>query len=101
MNTDITELPGEEFLRQGLTDLAEGTDSVASLLIQIGASRIREAGVTVPFFRPRDSAAELRLYDLLASEHGSGAYGQYNALLRRLISFERALEARHSRHMAA
>jgi hypothetical protein len=66
-----------------------------------GAAGEREAGVSVPFFQPHDSAADLRLYDLLASEHGRGAYGQYNALLRRLISFERALEARHSRHLAA
>ena len=35
---------------------------------------------------------EHRLYDLLAATHGDGAHSQYNALIRRLVSFERAAE---------
>jgi hypothetical protein len=34
---------------------------------------------------------------LLGREHGNEAHSRYNALLRELVSFERALEARHRR----
>lgn len=40
---------------------------------------------------------ELRLYRLLCREEGRGAYSRYNSLLRRLVSFERALEQRRAR----
>jgi hypothetical protein len=33
---------------------------------------------------------ELRLYNLLAERYGDAAHSKYNALLRRLVSFERA-----------
>jgi len=33
---------------------------------------------------------EDRLYEKLATEHGNAAHSQYNALIRRLVSFERA-----------
>jgi len=35
--------------------------------------------------------AEHRLYGRLASDGGGAAHGRYNALVRRLVSFERAL----------
>jgi hypothetical protein len=38
---------------------------------------------------------------LLGREHGNEAHSRYNALLRELVSFERALEARHRRMTAA
>ena len=96
MTPDLTNLPGEDIIRQGLMDLALGEESVASLMVQIGASRMREAGLDVPSLPAQDRAAELRLYSLLSAQHGVDAYSQYNALLRRLVSFERALECRQS-----
>lgn len=33
---------------------------------------------------------EDRLYARLAEEYGNGAHSKYNALIRRLVSFERA-----------
>lgn len=96
MNPDLTGLPGEEMIRQGLADLMSGEESVPALLIQIGASRMREAGLPVPQLPPPATSAELRLYSLLCLQHGANAYSQYNALLRRLISFEQALECRRS-----
>lgn len=93
---DLTGLPGEELIRQGLRDLLLGNDSMEALMVQIGASRMREAGLEVPEFSPRSSAAELSLYSLLSIKHGEEAYSQYNSLLRRLVSFERALECRQS-----
>lgn len=96
--TDITHLPGEEFVRQGLQDLEQGeTTTLEALLLQIGATRIRNAGVPVPDFPRHETDAELRLYFLLGEQHGNNAYSQYNAHIRRLISFEQSLEARSSR----
>jgi hypothetical protein len=37
--------------------------------------------------------AEQRLYRLLADRHGDAAHARYNALVRRLVSFERAAAA--------
>ena len=82
-------LPGAELVRQGLADLDEGVESIESLLVLIGAPRLRRLGLDVPDtpYFPED-----RLYDKLASLHGDGAHSKYNALIRTLVSFERAAE---------
>jgi len=88
-------LPGAELVADGLSDLDRRVVSRASLLVSIGAPRLRRLGLTVsdPFPTP-----ELGLYELLRSEHGDdAAHGRYNALLRRLVSFERAAAIRGSR----
>ena len=79
--------PGEELVRKGIRDLARGLESPESLLVSIGAPRLRRLGLTLPepFASP-----EQRLYELLRSEHGDAAHSRYNALVRRLVSFERA-----------
>jgi hypothetical protein len=83
-------LPGADLIRQGLHDADAGRESVASLLVSIGAARLARSGIVVthPFPKP-----EPRLYDLLEKEHGDGAHSKYNALLGRLMSFERSLES--------
>lgn len=63
MATNYAGLPGAELVVEGLDDLAAGRESVSSLLIEIGAPR----------------------------HEPDSAYSRYNALLRRLVSFERAL----------
>lgn len=100
MTPDLTGLPGEELICQGIEDLRERRESVESLMVQIGASRMRAAGLDIPLFSKPDIDAELRLYGLLSSQFGNEAYPRYNALLRRLISFERALECRQSARAA-
>lgn len=80
-------LPGEELVVEGLADLGRGELTVAALLVAIGAPRLRELGHPVPDVPDRP---ELRLYALLAQEHGDAAHSRYNALVRRLVSFERA-----------
>ncbi|HEX4622125.1 MAG TPA: hypothetical protein VH208_11210 [Myxococcaceae bacterium] len=82
-------LPGEEWIDAGLKDLHQGAESAAALLVSIGAPRLQRAGVAVP--QPL-SDPERRLYDLLAQEDPDSAHGRYNALIRRLVSYERALE---------
>lgn len=88
---ELTSLPGHELVLAGLDDLARGVESQEALLVSIGAPRLRQAGIEVP--KPLASP-EHRLYDRLAAEHGDAAHGRYNALVRRLVSFERAADAR-------
>jgi hypothetical protein len=91
------DLPGSEFLAEGLADLSAGRESVSGLLIEIAAPRLRLAGLDIPAIAPHPVDAEIRLYHLLGEEHGLEAHSQYNAWLRRLSSLCRALEARARR----
>lgn len=80
-------LPGADLVEQGLDDLGRGRESVPALLVSIGAPRLRELGFVIA--SPLDSP-ERRLYDRLAAEDPDAAHSRYNALVRRLVSFERA-----------
>jgi hypothetical protein len=80
-------LPGEELVRQGIDDLEHGVESQESLLVSIGAPRLRRVGLDLPATFP---SPELRLYELLRSRHGDAAHSRYNALVRRLVAYERA-----------
>lgn len=82
-------LPGQDLVTAGLADLEKGVDSVAALLVSIGAPRLERLGIAVPHQLP---APERRLYELLAEEGEHSAHSRYNALIRRLVSFERAAE---------
>lgn len=81
-------LPGAELVERGLDDLRHGRVTAESLLVSIGAPRLRLSGLEVP--SPL-ADPEHRLYALLAEEDSDAAHGRYNALVRRLVSFERAL----------
>ena len=76
-------------IRQGLDDLACGTESIPALLVLIGAPRLRQLGFNVPDtpYFPED-----RLYEKLAADDSDSAHSRYNALIRTLVSFERAAE---------
>jgi hypothetical protein len=88
-------LPAEAMVRKGLADFGRGEQSLESLLVQIGAPRLREAGL--PIIREKvDMDADYRLYDLLCKTHDNEAHSQYNSLIRELVSFERGLERRNS-----
>jgi hypothetical protein len=82
-------LPGEELIEKGLADLDRGEESAEALLVSIGAPRLRRLGLTVrrPFPSP-----EHRLYALLSESDADSAHSRYNALIRRLVSYERAAE---------
>lgn len=86
-SADLGMLPGADLVQRGVEDLDAGHESVEALLVSIGAPRLRSAGieVSVPIASP-----EHRLYLLLAREKGDAAHSAYNALIRRLVSFERA-----------
>jgi len=94
-------LPGGELIQQGLDDLAQRRVSVAAYLVKIASPRLRRCGMAVDLTDAEALAADHELYALLGNEHGREAHSRYNALLRELVSFERALEARHRRRRAA
>ena len=82
--------PGEDLVIQGIADLKDGRETIHSLLVSIGAFRLRRAGIAIP--ENAFSNPEHRLYDLLSLEDSDAAHSRYNALIRRLVSFERAAE---------
>lgn len=82
-------LPGAELVAQGLTDLARGAETVEALLVSIGAPRLRALGLRLEGAFPDP---ERRLYDVLAAEDSDLAHSRYNALIRRLVSYEHAAE---------
>lgn len=81
--------PGADLIRRGLDDLAAGVESAEALVVSIGAPRLAGLGLAVadPFPSP-----EHRLYELLSTEEPASAHSRYNALVRRLVSYERAAE---------
>jgi hypothetical protein len=85
-----TDLPGGDIVAQGLDDLRDGRETVPALLIAIGAPRLRRLGISVP---ETVANPEYRLYALLAETEGDAAHAHFNALIRRLVSFERAAES--------
>jgi hypothetical protein len=86
---EFEHLPGGDLVAKGLEDVARSRETVEALLVSIAAPRLRALGLTVgrPLVDP-----EHRLYALLAREDPDSAHSRYNALLRRLTSFESALE---------
>ena len=83
-------LPAYEQVQAGIEDLDRGVESAAALLVSIGAPRLRQLGLPIPETVP--SSPEHRLYELLRREGADAAHSRYNALIRRLVSFERAAE---------
>lgn len=82
-------LPGADLISRGLDDLDAGRETVEALLVSIGGPRLQSLGYELnsPFDFP-----EHRLYLRLAREKGNAAHSAYNALVRRLVSFERAAQ---------
>ena len=84
------DLPGADLVREGLDDLRNGRETAPALLVAIGAPRLRRLGIGVP---ETVQDPEDRLYALLARTEGDAAHTRFNALIRRLVSFERAAES--------
>lgn len=84
-------LPGEELLQKGLADLARGRLTDFSLLVLIAAPRLRRLGIEIPDV-PFPKPYEHQLYERLDERLGPGAHSYYNSLIRRIVSFARALE---------
>ena len=89
-HVNLEDLPGGTLVRQGLEDLALGHETDASLLVLIGAPRLRRLGIPIPVVAP--PRVEHLLYDRLRQADPGAAHSRYNALIRTLVSFERAAE---------
>ncbi len=84
--------PGYEIVSAGLADVEAGRVTPAACGIAIIWPRLRRAGVTDPAGTiGRISLPEHTLYRLMQRE-GGDAYGRYNGMIRRLVSFEHALD---------
>ena len=84
----MNSLPGNDLITSGLQDLQHQRETIAALLVAIGAPKLRRLGLVLPENLP--SNPEHRLYDMLAATEPDSAHSKYNALIRRLVSFERA-----------
>ena len=94
----LFEAPGFELVHQGIRDLAEGHLSTESLLVSIAAPRLQLLGIRLPPVLP---LPEEELFARLVDEHGDGAHSHYNALVRRLVSFTRAVPVLRRAHARA
>ena len=98
----LAALPGAELVLPGLADLAAmaagapGTYTPEALLVAVGAPRLRAAGLAVPTAPNWPSTPELALYRAIGERHPEDAHSRYNSWVRRLVSFEQALERRAS-----
>jgi len=84
-------LPGGVLVNRGMNDIALGITSESAFLVKVGAPRLRQLGLEIPDHSTENPEAEL--YCLLAERDSDSAHSRYNALIRQLISFERALES--------
>jgi hypothetical protein len=88
----MTSLPANDLITAGLRDLEDRRETIAALLVSIGSPKLRSLGMNIPDIpAPFASHPEHRLYDLLATDNPNSAHSRYNALIRKLVSFERAL----------
>jgi hypothetical protein len=85
----MNDLPGSELVEAGLADLARGVESVEALVVSIGAPRLARLGFDI---EAAYESPEKRLYERLRAEDADSAHSRYNALVGRLVSFERAAE---------
>lgn len=87
-------IPGEELVAAGIEALGRGERSVEALLVAVGAPRLRSLGVPVPDAEQLPQHPELALYRAVGQRHPDDAHSRYNALIRRLVSFEHEIERR-------
>ena len=83
-------IPANELINTGMLDLQNKRETIPALLVAIGAPKLRSLGLTLPTTLPPDP--EHRLYDLLSLSGSDTAHSRYNALIRKLVSFQRAME---------
>jgi hypothetical protein len=88
-------LPGQELVDRGMADLAENRLSDFSLLVLIAGPRLRRLGIQIPVAAV-SQPFEHQLYARLDERLGAGAHSYYNSLIRRIVSYARALEREKS-----
>jgi hypothetical protein len=86
---EMYSLPANDLIYVGIQDLQYRRETIPALLVAIGAPKLCSLGLEVP--EPLPPNPEHRLYDLLSTNEPDSAHSRYNALIRKLVSFERAL----------
>ncbi len=84
-------LPLQKEIEKGLRELngkRKPKETLETLLVSIGSPKLRSLGLCI---KKTISNPEHKLYDELAKKHGDNAHSAYNALIRLLVSYERAL----------
>jgi len=89
LNELLNELPGGSVVKEGLDNLAKKQNTIPAQLLLVGGPRLRSLGLNIP--SPPDPPEHL-LYHLLWTSDPNAAHSRYNALIRLLVSFERAAE---------
>jgi hypothetical protein len=92
-HADLMQLPGAALVLDGIRDLMAARISIGSCLAAIALPKLQAAGLLPAGFQFTIPHGELALYRLLLAEKGN-AYACYNALIRELVSFERAIASR-------
>jgi len=86
----VDALPANDLVSAGILDLQNERETIPALLVAIGAPKLRSLGLPLPSRLPANP--EHRLYDLLSVTGSDTAHSRYNALIRKLVSFQRAME---------
>ena len=84
-------IPGAEQVTKGLADVAAQSATEEALVVLVASPRLRRLGIEIPE-SPISRPYEHALYTLIEQRHGHGALSYYNSVLRRMVSFCRALE---------
>lgn len=92
---ELEDLPGAEIVLKGLKDLDAGRSTVEGAAVQVAALRLRAGGLPVPDRDPDAGEPGHDLYRLLAGD--LDPHSRYNAILRRIDSFSRAIEGARAR----
>ena len=90
MAPELSNLPGDDPVTQGLEDLNAGRRSVPGLVVAMAAPRLRRLGIEVP--EGTGPIAAHQLYETLSAGNEPDPYRRFNALVARVVSFARALE---------
>ena len=90
--------PVRTLVAAGIEDLKRGEFTIEALLVAVGARRLRAAGLPMcPRRLDGRPVPEHALYDAIGRSGVGNSHARYNSLIRRLVSFERALERRSQR----
>ena len=89
-----SEVPGQDLIEAGLAAIERGEWTVEALLVAVGAPRLRFIGLRLPDLSGAPDHPELALYHALGRIHPDDTHSRYNALIRRLVSYEQEMERR-------
>ena len=87
---ELEEFPGGDLVAAGLADLETQTKSEAALLVSLAAPRLQGLGLVVPELKGVSQSYEHALYEAIEARMPEGAHAEYNALIRRIVSFANA-----------